>query len=92
MDIGKDGAAVAKRSAKTDVIIDIAVEHFQPAATLRQAKLMIGLVKGAFVEADDHDNVAPDPLQPAVHYENTVIVPRDRDAAVFAAKSRVALP
>jgi len=57
--LAKDRAAVTKRCAPTDVVINITVEHFQPAASFWKTKLVIGLVERAFIEADDHNNVAP---------------------------------
>src|SRR5881392_907797 len=84
--VGKDRAAVAERYALADVVVDVAVEHFQPAAPLWETKPIIWLVERAFIKADDHDDVAPNPFQPAVHDQNTVIVPCDGDPAVFAAK------
>ena len=60
------------------VVIDVAVEDFQPLSIKRKTQSVAVIIKSRFIQAYDHHDVSSRPLDPAMESQDSIVIGRSR--------------
>lgn len=82
---GVHRAAIPGDEGIDPVVVDVAVEHLQPAPRPRAANIVV--VPGPFVQSAHDDNIVSDTFHPTLEGENAVVIVDVKDGTAFATKA-----